>query len=64
MGQVTRKFKPNTPIVRVKHEDGFVKHYEIHSSVEAYIKKCESEGKQAIFMGKTDSKGKLKNIFV
>ena len=58
---VTRKFKPNMPIVRVHFAEG-VKHYEVHTDVQAYIRKCTLDGKQAEFIGRSDSKGKLKEI--
>ena len=57
---IKRKFKPNTPIVRVII-DGMQHHYEVFS-VEGYLRKCRKDGKVAVYVGKTDSKGKLKIV--
>jgi hypothetical protein len=41
--------------------DGMQHHYEVFS-VEGYLRKCRKDGKVAVYVGKTDSKGKLKIV--
>lgn len=53
------KLTPNTDIVRVVHKDKRVQFYEATKSVSGYIRKCIKEGKQAVYVGKTDSNGKI-----